>query len=90
VKTSLLFSSQSTKAELTVFLAFPTGKIVGSQASFRITGWRMKIVVADPIFLTEEYKKRLEALGELEIHKNVPLSHDEFTERIKDDEVGIV
>lgn len=50
----------------------------------------MKIVVADPIFLTEEYKKQLEALGELEIYKNLPYSHDEFTERIKDAEVVIV
>ncbi|MCC4769990.1 glycerate dehydrogenase [Methanosarcina sp. DH2] len=50
----------------------------------------MKIVVADPIFLTEEYKKRLEALGELEIYKNVPLSNDEFIERIKDAEIVIV
>jgi D-3-phosphoglycerate dehydrogenase len=50
----------------------------------------MKIVIADPIFLTEEYKKRLEALGELEIYKNVPFSHDEFIERIKDAEVVIV
>lgn len=50
----------------------------------------MKIVVADPIFLTEEYKKRLEALGELEIYKNVSLSHDEFIERIRDAEVVIV
>ena len=50
----------------------------------------MKIVVADPIFLTEEYIKRLEALGELEIYDNVPASHNEFVERIKDAEVVIV
>jgi len=50
----------------------------------------MKIVIADPIFLTEEYIKRLKALDELEIYKNVPLSHDEFVERIKGAEVVIV
>ncbi|WP_292378301.1 2-hydroxyacid dehydrogenase [Methanosarcina sp. UBA289] len=50
----------------------------------------MKIVVADPIFLTEEYIKRLEKLGELKIYDNVPASHEEFIERIKDAEVVIV
>jgi phosphoglycerate dehydrogenase-like enzyme len=53
-------------------------------------GGIMKIVVADPIFLTEEYIRRLQKLGELEIYKNVPFSHDEFVERIKDAEVVIV
>jgi len=60
---------------------------VESQASFGIPGWRMKIVVADPIFLTEEYKKRLEALGELEIYNSVPASLEEFIDRIKDAEI---
>ena len=50
----------------------------------------MKIVIADPIFLTEEYIKRLRALGELEIYDSVPTSQDEFIERIKDAEVIIV
>lgn len=50
----------------------------------------MKIVVADPIFLTEEYRKRLDALGELEIYDGVPSSHDEFIERIKNAEIVIV
>ncbi len=50
----------------------------------------MKIVVADPIFLTEEYVKRLETLGELEIYDNMHASHDEFVERIKDAEIVIV
>ena len=50
----------------------------------------MKIVVADPIFLTEEYIKRLEALSELEIYDNVPASQNEFIERIKDAEIIIV
>jgi len=50
----------------------------------------MKIVVADSIFLTEEYRKRLEVLGELEIYDSVPASRDELIERIKDAEVVIV
>lgn len=50
----------------------------------------MKVVVADPIFLTEEYIKRLEALGELKIYDSVPASQDEFVERIKDAGVIIV
>ena len=47
----------------------------------------MKIVVADPIFLTEEYKARLEALGELEVHDSVPSSMEEFLKRGKDAEI---
>jgi len=43
-----------------------------------------------PIFLTEEYRERLGALGELEICDSVPASQDEFVERIKDAEVVIV
>ena len=50
----------------------------------------MKIVIADPIFLTEEYRERLGALGKLEIYNSVPASQDEFVERIKDAEVIIV
>ncbi len=50
----------------------------------------MKIVVADPIFLPEEYRKRLEALGRLEIYDGVPASLDEFIERIKDAEIAVV
>ncbi len=50
----------------------------------------MKIVIADPIFLTEEYRKRLEALGELEIYDSTPASQEEFLERIKDAEIVIV
>jgi phosphoglycerate dehydrogenase-like enzyme len=50
----------------------------------------MRIVVADPIFLTEEYRKRLEALGPLEIYDSVPASLDEFVERIKDAEIVVV
>ena len=43
-----------------------------------------------PIFLTEEYREQLGALGELEICDSVPASQDEFVERIKDAEVVIV
>lgn len=50
----------------------------------------MKIVAADPIFLTEEYRKRLETLGELKIYNDVAASHEEFVERIKDAEIVIV
>ncbi|MHB8103543.1 MAG: 2-hydroxyacid dehydrogenase [Methanosarcina sp.] len=50
----------------------------------------MKTVVADPIFLTEEYRKRLEALGKLEIYYSVPASLDEFIDRIKDAEIVVV
>jgi D-3-phosphoglycerate dehydrogenase len=40
--------------------------------------------------LPEEYKKRLEALGELEIYDSVPGSLGEFIERIKDAEIVVV
>ncbi len=50
----------------------------------------MKIVVADPIFLPEEYKTRLEALGELEIYDSIPESMDEFLMRVKGAEIIIV
>lgn len=50
----------------------------------------MKIVVADPIFLPEEYGARLSALGDLDVYNSVPSSSDEFVERIKDAEVVIV
>ncbi|MDD1757231.1 MAG: phosphoglycerate dehydrogenase [Methanotrichaceae archaeon] len=50
----------------------------------------MKIVVADPIFLPAEYKKQLEALGDLEIHDEDPSSHQEFAERVREAEIVIV
>lgn len=50
----------------------------------------MKIVIADPIFLTDEYRKRLEALGYPEIYDSTPASLEEFIERIKDAEIAIV
>ncbi len=50
----------------------------------------MKIVVADPIFLPEEYRKRLEALGDLLVYDSVPASPEEFVERIRDAEIVIL
>ncbi|MDD1752752.1 MAG: phosphoglycerate dehydrogenase [Methanotrichaceae archaeon] len=50
----------------------------------------MKIVVADPVFLPEEYRTKLKTLGELEVYDTVPRSQDEFVERVKDAEVVIV
>lgn len=50
----------------------------------------MKVAVEDPVFLPEEYRKRLEALGELEIYDSVPASLDEFIERIKGAEIAVV
>jgi hypothetical protein len=38
----------------------------------------MKIVVSDPVFLPEEYKKRLEALGSLTVYESMPESNDEL------------
>jgi len=50
----------------------------------------MKIVVADPIFLPEEYRKRLTALGDVDVYDSVPSSSDEFAKRIKGAEAVIV
>jgi phosphoglycerate dehydrogenase-like enzyme len=50
----------------------------------------MKIVIADPIYLTDEYRKRLEALGNLDVHDNTPASQEEFLKRVKDAEIVIV
>jgi phosphoglycerate dehydrogenase-like enzyme len=50
----------------------------------------MKIVVADPIFLNEAYRKRLAALGDLKVYESVPASEEEFLIRIKDAEIVIV
>jgi|GEM_PF-2944922 len=47
----------------------------------------MKIAAADPIFLAEEDKKRLETLGELEIYNSFPAWLEEFVDRIKDAEI---
>jgi phosphoglycerate dehydrogenase-like enzyme len=50
----------------------------------------MKIVVADPIFLPEEYRRQLEALGDLKVYDKIPSSHHEFAERVKDAEILLV
>ena len=50
----------------------------------------MKVVVADPINLPEEYRNRLEALGDLEVYDSVPVSHEEFVQRVKDAEIVVV
>ena len=50
----------------------------------------MKIVVSDPVFLPEEYRKRLEVLGNLTIFENMPSSTDEFIARVEDADIVIV
>jgi D-3-phosphoglycerate dehydrogenase len=50
----------------------------------------LKVVVSDPVFLPEEYRKRLEVLGNLTIFENIPSSIDEFISRIKDADIVIV
>ncbi len=50
----------------------------------------MKIVIADPIFLTEDYRRRLERLGEVEVFETYPDSEDAFRDRIRDAEVVVV
>jgi D-3-phosphoglycerate dehydrogenase len=49
----------------------------------------MKIVVSDPVFLPEEYKKRLEALGSLTVYESMPESNDELITRIEDADIVI-
>ena len=50
----------------------------------------MKIVVSDPVFLPEEYRKRLEVLGNLTIFENMPSSIDEFISRVEGADIVIV
>lgn len=50
----------------------------------------MKIVIADPIFLTEAYRRQLGRLGEVEIFDTYPASDAEFRNRIRDAEVVVV
>jgi phosphoglycerate dehydrogenase-like enzyme len=50
----------------------------------------MKIVVSDPIFLPEEYRKRLEVLGNLTIFESMPSSIDEFISRVENADIVIV
>ena len=49
----------------------------------------MKIVVADPIFLPEGYRKQLEALGDLKVYDKLPSTHQEFAERVMEAEIVI-
>ncbi|BAI61339.1 glycerate dehydrogenase [Methanocella paludicola SANAE] len=49
----------------------------------------MKIVISEPIYLTDEYRRRLEALGDLRAYDSVPTSDEDFVSRIKDAEIVI-
>jgi D-3-phosphoglycerate dehydrogenase len=49
----------------------------------------MKIVVSEPIFLPEQYRKKLEALGDLEVFESMPASIEEFISRVKDADIVI-
>jgi D-3-phosphoglycerate dehydrogenase len=49
----------------------------------------MKIVVSEPIYLIDEYRGRLKAMGELEAYDSMPASDEEFVRRIKDAEIVI-
>ena len=46
----------------------------------------MKIIV-DPVFLPEEYRRQLEALGDLKVYDKIPSSPHEFAEKVKDAEI---
>lgn len=50
----------------------------------------MKIVVSDPIFLTEEYRKKLDALGDLKVFESTPSSIEEFISRVRDADIVLV
>lgn len=50
----------------------------------------MKIVISDPVYLPEEYRKRLEALGDLEVFDSTPSSIEEYISRVKDADIVIV
>ena len=49
----------------------------------------MKIVVSEPIFLPEQYRKKLEALGDLEVFESMPASVEEFISRVRDADIVI-
>jgi D-3-phosphoglycerate dehydrogenase len=48
-----------------------------------------KIVVANPIYLPDEYRSRLEALGELKVYSAAPESVEDFKERIGDADIVV-
>ncbi|MDY9926862.1 2-hydroxyacid dehydrogenase [Methanosarcina sp.] len=50
----------------------------------------MKIVISDPVFLPGEYRKRLEALGDLEVFDSMPSSSEEFISRVEDADIVMV
>jgi phosphoglycerate dehydrogenase-like enzyme len=50
----------------------------------------MKIVVADPVILTENCRRKLGTLGELEIFNSIPASVSDYDERIKNAEILLV
>ncbi|MDN7023813.1 glycerate dehydrogenase [Methanoculleus sp. FWC-SCC1] len=50
----------------------------------------MKIVVADPIFLTEDHRRRLGRLGEVEVFETYPADDAAFRDRIRDADVVVV
>jgi D-3-phosphoglycerate dehydrogenase len=50
----------------------------------------MKIVISDPVFLPEEYKKRLETLGDLKVFDSLPSSDEELISRTKDADIVVL
>lgn len=50
----------------------------------------MKIVIADPIFLTDDYRRQLDRLGDVEVFETYPASDAAFRDRIRDAEVVVV
>jgi len=51
---------------------------------------KMKIVVADHVYLEQEHVKKLQALGDLQVFQNPPKTPDELKERIKEADIVIV
>lgn len=51
---------------------------------------QVKIVISDPVYLPDEYRKRLEALGDLKVFDSTPSSIGEHVSRVKDADIVIV
>lgn len=51
---------------------------------------QVKIVISDPVYLPEEYRKRLGALGNLKVFDSIPSSVEEHISRVKDADIVIV
>ena len=49
----------------------------------------MKIVITEPIFLPDGYRRKLEALGDLKVFESMPSSIEEFISRVKDADIII-